>query len=73
MKYISIAQVIVSIIIIVLIMLQERGSGLSGILGGGEEGFYQTRRGLERIIFGATIVLIIALAGLSLWNLFLIK
>lgn len=65
----AIAQIIVSILLIALILLQERSSGLSGILGGGGEGFYQTRRGLEKIIFGATIVLAIAFAGLALANL----
>jgi len=52
----AIAQIIVSILLIALILLQERSSGLSGILGGGGEGFYQTRRGLEKIIFGATAI-----------------
>ena len=67
--YISIAQVVVSVILIALISLQERSSGLSGVFGGSESGFYQTRRGLEKVIFGATIVLIIVLVGLSLVNL----
>lgn len=70
---ISIAQIIISVIVIILILLQERSSGLSGIFGGGDlgGGNYQTRRGLEKIIFGATIVLVIALAALSLLNLFI--
>ncbi|MCL5004383.1 MAG: preprotein translocase subunit SecG [Patescibacteria group bacterium] len=70
--YISIAQIIISVILIVLILLQERTSGLSGVFGGGDEGgFYQTRRGLERVIFGATIFFIIALIVLSLLNIYL--
>lgn len=70
MDYISIAQLTLSIVLIVLILLQERTSGLSGIVGGGAEGgAYQTRRGFERIIFGATIVIAVAFAGLSLIDL----
>ncbi|MEK7481903.1 MAG: preprotein translocase subunit SecG [Patescibacteria group bacterium] len=71
--FISIVQIIISVIVIVLILLQERSSGLSGILGGGDSGAgaYQTRRGLEKIIFGATIVFVVALAALSLLNLFI--
>ena len=69
--YISIAQIVISIILIVLILLQERSSGLSGVFGGGEEGFYQTRRGLERLIFGSTIFFIIILVALSLLNIYL--
>lgn len=68
---ISILQIIISVILIVLILFQERGSGLSGIFGGSGEGFYQTRRGLEKIIFIATIVLIVFLAGLSLADIFI--
>ena len=53
----AILQIIVSAILIVLILLQERSSGLSGIFGGETGGFYQTRRGFEKSIFVATIVL----------------
>ena len=67
--YISIIQIAISIILIVLILLQERSSGLSGILGGGETQLYQRRRGLEKIIFIATVVLAVVFAGLSLVKL----
>ncbi|MEK7149472.1 MAG: preprotein translocase subunit SecG [Patescibacteria group bacterium] len=67
--YLSIAQIIISIVLIILILLQERSSGLSGALGGTETGAYQTRRGIEKIIFVATVVLVVAFAVLSLLNL----
>ncbi len=67
--YLSIAQIIVSIILIVLILLQERSSGLSGIFGGGGGEFYSQRRGLERIIFIATIVSAVVFVLLSALNL----
>jgi protein translocase SecG subunit len=68
----AIAQIIVSILLIVLILLQERSSGLSGILGGsGEGGFYQTRRGLEKFIYWGTIILAAAFAILALIDLFI--
>lgn len=54
----SLIQIAVSVVLVGLILFQERGGGgLTGILGG-ESGatFYQTRRGLEKVIFGATIV-----------------
>ncbi|EKD24285.1 MAG: hypothetical protein ACD_81C00062G0005 [uncultured bacterium] len=70
MNYLSLAQVILSIVLIVLILLQERSSGLSGAFGGGADGgTYQTRRGFERIIFGATVVIAVAFAVLSLISL----
>lgn len=67
----AIAQIVVSILLIILILLQERSSGLSGILGGSEGGFYQTRRGLEKFIFWSTIVLSMAFAVLALTGLVL--
>lgn len=69
MNYLSIAQIIIAIVVIILIILQERSSGLSGVFGGSESGAYQTRRGIEKIIFVSTIVLAIAFAALSLLNL----
>ncbi len=69
--YISIAQIIVSVILIFLILLQERSSGLSGVFGGSEAESYHVRRGFEKIVFYLTIVLIIAIAGLSLLDIYL--
>lgn len=66
---IGILQIIVSIVLVALILLQERSSGLSGLLGGGDGGgFYQTRRGLEKIVFRGTIVLAIIFAGLAIYQ-----
>jgi protein translocase SecG subunit len=67
--YISIVQIVISVILIVLILIQERSGGLSGIFGGAGTEFYARRRGLERLAFYATIVLIVVFAGLSLWSL----
>lgn len=72
MNYLIIAQIIVSLILIVLITLQEQSSETSGIFGGGAgggSGFYQTRRGLEKIFFGATIVMTALFILLAIANL----
>lgn len=53
----TIIQIVISILLIVAILLQQRGGGLSATFGGGEGGIYRTRRGMEKIIFRATIVL----------------
>ncbi|MFA5083959.1 MAG: preprotein translocase subunit SecG [Candidatus Paceibacterota bacterium] len=68
--FLSILQIIVAVLLIILILLQERSSGLSGVLGGGEAGSsYQTRRGLEKLIFYGTIVLAVIFVILALLNL----
>lgn len=71
---ISIAQLVISIAVIVLILLQERDNSMSGFLGAGSSdsgGFYQKRRGLERSMFLSTIVLIVIFGALALLNLFI--
>ena len=64
----AITQLVVAVILIALILLQERSSGLSGIFGSDNQsgGFYQTRRGLEKFIFALTIVCTVAFVGLAL-------
>ena len=69
MTLLSIFQLIAGIGLIILILLQERSAGTSGLFGGGEGGFYQTRRGMEKIIFIATLVLLGIFIILSLANL----
>ena len=53
---INITQIIVSILLVIGILMQQRGGGLSAVFGG-NGGAYRTRRGAERIIFIATITL----------------
>ena len=65
-----ILQIIVSIGLIGLILLQERSAGLSGIFGGESGGgFYQTRRGIEKLTFRGTVVLIVVFVGLAILQL----
>ena len=67
---IAIIQIILSVIIIALILLQERSSGMSGLLGGDSSGYYQARRGMERIIFYSTIVLCVVFVALAVYQLY---
>lgn len=57
-KAFEIAQLILAVLVIVSILLQQQGSGL-GAAFGGEGNFYRSKRGLEKILFYATIVLIV--------------
>ncbi len=54
--YLNIIQIIISITLMVIILIQVKGEGLGGVFGGGA-GVARTRRGLERTLFNATIVL----------------
>ena len=67
---ITIVQLIVSILLMVSILLQQRGSGLSGVLGG-DDSVYRSKRGAEKTLFYASIVFAIIFIGLSSLTLFI--
>ncbi len=69
MNLLLLGQIVISVVLIALILLQERSSGLSPVLGGSGGAPYQTRRGLEKLIFIATIVAGIAFAVLAILHL----
>ena len=71
MKLISIFQIIIAVILITVILMQNKGSGLSGLFGGTGGGAYQTKRGLEKNLFTATIVAAILFFLISLANILL--
>jgi preprotein translocase subunit SecG len=53
--FFKIIQIILAVILITFILLQQRSSGL-GAAFGGEGNVYRSRRGIEKILFYATIV-----------------
>jgi len=60
----------IAVLLIVSVLLQQKGAGLGSIFGGGGEGnVYRTKRGLEKKIFIATIVLSILFVGIAFINL----
>lgn len=61
---ITIIQIISAVVLIVSILMQQRGSGLSGTFGG-DSGMYSTRRGIERLLFITTIIFAIIFVAVS--------
>lgn len=61
-------QIATSVILVVLITLQQRGSGLSSTFGGESVSFlnYRSRRGFEKLIFILTIMTAVAFLSISL-------
>jgi preprotein translocase subunit SecG len=55
--FLALGQIIVSIALIFAILLQARGTGLSGTFGG-DSAVYRSRRGVERRLWQFTIVLL---------------
>jgi protein translocase SecG subunit len=66
-----ISQTIVAVILIVFILLQQRGEALGSAFGGTGGGFYGTRRGIQQKLFWATIVVGALFIILALLNLLL--
>ena len=56
--YLSIAQIILSVALILVILFQVRGGGLGGIFGQ-PSAVYRTRRGVEKTMFQLTIALVV--------------
>jgi preprotein translocase subunit SecG len=63
--FLSIGQIIVGLALIAAILLQSRGTGLSGTFGG-DSAVYRSRRGVERRLWQFTIILIVLFVLFSL-------
>lgn len=58
--YIQVVQIIISIALVVIILVQAKGQGGLGGIFGGEGGVYRTRRGVEKTLFNVTVGLAVA-------------
>lgn len=67
MNFLLIAQIVVSILLVICIMPQGQGGGLGSAFGGTS---YHTRRGLEKGLFGITIITAVIFTGISIASLF---
>ena len=63
--FLAIGQIIVSIALIASVLLQARGTGLSGTFGG-DSSVYRSRRGVERRLWQFTIILLVLFVLFSL-------
>lgn len=68
LKIINIAEIVVSILLIISILLQNRGAGLSSTFGGDFGGYY-SKRGFEKFIVWFSIGLSVIFILLAIANL----
>lgn len=68
MQIIQIGQIVVSILLMAAILMQNRGSGIGGVFGGGSDVF-RAKRGAEVFLFRATIILATIFIGLAIAGL----
>lgn len=63
----NIVEIVLAVLLVTGVLLQARGSGL-GAAFGGDGSVYRTRRGIEKRLHVATIVVAIAFFGVALAN-----
>lgn len=66
----NILQIFLGVLLGIVILLQRQGGGLSGAFGGEGE-FHHTKRGAEKFLFVATVVLAVLFFGAAVANIIL--
>ncbi len=66
--YISVAQIVLSVALVLAILFQVRGGGLGGIFGQPDT-VYRTKRGVEKTLFQLTIALVVLFIIISIVSL----
>ena len=61
---------IVSILLVIVILIQQKHSGLGALMGGSGEEIAQTRRGADKFLHQVTIVLTILFLGGGIYSMF---
>lgn len=72
LRIVQVSQIVIAVLLVASILLQNRGTGLSGVFGGASN-IYRTKRGIEKTLFFATIALAVLFFGAALATLFLKK
>jgi preprotein translocase subunit SecG len=62
----NIAQILISAALVLVLVLQAKGSGFGSALGGQTTSVFRTRRGVEKTLFQLTIVLAVIFLVISL-------
>lgn len=68
--YVNLLQIVISVALIVIILIQAKGSGLGSIFGG-DSSIYKTRRGVEKTLYQATVGLAVAFFAMSIVSVLL--
>ncbi len=63
--YLIIAQMVLSVALILAVLFQSKGGGLGGIFGQADT-VYRTKRGVEKALFQITVILVVLFVIISL-------
>ena len=64
--FISIAQILISLVLVVLVLMQVKGTGFGAALGG-QDSQFRTRRGIQRSLHRLTIFMVVVFLLFSAW------
>ncbi|OGG17077.1 preprotein translocase subunit SecG [Candidatus Gottesmanbacteria bacterium RIFCSPHIGHO2_02_FULL_39_11] len=67
--FLIIFQIILSVSLVILILTQSKGVGLGRSFSGSSD-FYKSRRGVEKLVFRATVIATALFLVTSVFNLF---
>ena len=70
--YFNVAEIIVSIVLVAVLLLQSRGAGFNGTFSS-DSSVFRTRRGIEKTLFQLTIVLAVVFAVISVLSVIVAK
>lgn len=68
--FLGIAQILLAVALVAVVLLQSKGEELGGVFGGAQS-VYQTRRGVDKLLFTITVFLAIAFLVLAIFNVIL--
>ena len=68
--YLNLAQMLISLVLIAVVLLQTRGTDIGAAFGGssGAGSSFRTRRGLEKTLFQLTILLAVIFLAISIFS-----
>jgi len=67
-NFLTITEIVLAILLTIVILLQQKGSGLGAVFGG-EGNVFRTKRGLEKKLHHVTIILSILFIGVAIAGL----
>lgn len=69
-NFLIIAQIVIAVLLIISILSQEKGAGLSSAFGGSGQ-FFRGRRGVDKVLLWVSVVLAILFVAVALSFIFI--
>jgi preprotein translocase subunit SecG len=70
--YFNIAEIIISIVLVLVLLVQTRGAGFGGTFNS-DSSVFRTRRGIEKTLFQLTIALAVVFVVISILSVIVAK